>query len=430
MPSQRAIAPYWERFPSFFLYPFSMDGLPALLGFSALITLLSVISLIAPIVGLLMLGAWLMFIRHAFAVLSKTAQGFLGDSYAHDASHLDNWIGVKHGLAIVLATALVMVIALIGRPLAAIVGIVLLLAWPANVMRLAITGNLGESLNPIALLETIVAIGMPYLGLWGCLLMLAAGSATVQNTMTTTGGGFVPMVIAMVAGLYFTLVMFRLMGYVMYQYHVPLGIFVVEQDDPAAKPISEQDQILANCRDAVAAGKQDDALQILARGISLYPNDTSLLSARLKLQLAVGHTATEIQETADSLFNQFIGGGRFGQALDVLEQVAAVLPDFAPKRGHDAITLAKLAFNSRKTALATRLLKGFDKRYPKHSELPDAMLLAARVLCEHQRNDAQAGKVLDQLIRHFPDHPIRREAEQLLTVIQKLTSEPTASKPL
>lgn len=422
-PAAASITPYWERFPSFFLYPVSMESLPATLGFVIGMTLFVLLAKMFFLIYIIVFGILLLFVRHAFSVLDHTSQGYFGETFAHDSSHLGGWIAFKHGFALTLGSVLVGSVATFSEALAVIVGLALLIAWPANVMLLARSGKFGDSINPSLLIETITAIGIPYLGLWACLALLSTGSGTahvwlshlVSNTLLAT---FIDNFIT----IYFMLVMFRLMGYVVFQYHEALGINVAVPVVASGKPQTEQDLTLANCNTAVAAGKFDEALRILDEGMQRYPNDMPLLNALLRLLLATGKDQGRIDETARRMMNLHFAAGKYGQALAVIEQVASVVPDLAPSSGKDVYVLAEAAFRLRKAELASRLIRAFDKRYPKHESLPDVMLLAARILCEHHRNDQQARNVLQQLLRHFPNHPSRAEAEQMLVLLDRLSA--------
>jgi len=428
-PGTPSIQPYWERFPSFFAYPVSMESLPAIMGFVIITTifLLLAVKLQVIILMLVVLGILLMFVRHAFSVLDRTSQGYFGETLNHDSSHLSGWIAIKHGFALALGIVLVISTATFSQTLAIIVGLILLIAWPANVMLLARSGNFGDSINPALLFETITAIGIPYLGLWACLALLSAGSFTAhawssQLVSNILAAAFIDIFIT----FYFTLVMFRLMGYVVYQYHEALGFNVAVPVAATGKPQTEQDVTLANCNAAVAAGKFDEAMRILDLGMERYPNDIALLNAQLRLKLASGQNGASIDETARRLMNLHFVEGKYGQAVAVIEQVASVLPDLGPTTGRDTFILANAAFKLRKAELAGKLIRAFDKRYPKNEALPEVMLLAARILCEHHRNDQQARSVLQQLLRHFPNHPSRPEAEQMLVLLDRLSAGTTS----
>ena len=101
-------------------------------------------------------------------------------------------------------------------------------------------------------------------------------------------------------------------------------------------------------------------------------------------------------------------------------------PAFAPEQPAQLLRLAEAARRRREYPQALALIKGFDKRFPRHPEIPAVYLFAASVLCENLRQDASARKILAVLLARYPDHPLSSEAQQLATVIDKLAAPATA----
>ncbi|MBV1774360.1 hypothetical protein KSF73_01390 [Burkholderiaceae bacterium DAT-1] len=419
---QPSIRPYWERFPSFFAYPLSGAGIVPFLGFSIstlLVMLCAVLfSKLALILVVLLTLAWF---KHLFMLLDRTAKGFSGDSLIHEAEHINLWIGVKHGFALMLAGIVVGLTVALSPVMGVIVGLFCLIAWPANVMRLALSGSFWDSINPFRLFEMMTIIGLPYLGLWACLAMLSMGSMALNEFLIRhMHTAIAASMCTTFAFQYFYMVMFRLMGYVVYQFHDGLGLHVRDIEGQPVREATEQEISLSECNTAVAAGQVEDALLILDKALRRYPSDLPLLNASLRLMLASSQAAERVTEIATRLMNLHLAARKHGPALDVIEQVAKLLPDLRPKAGEDTLALAKLAFQTRRMALSLRLIRGFDKAYPKHTALPEVMLLAAHISSDHQRNDAHARKLLEQLIRHFPNHPVREEAERFLMVLERI----------
>ena len=99
---------------------------------------------------------------------------------------------------------------------------------------------------------------------------------------------------------------------------------------------------------------------------------------------------------------------------------------FAPEQPAQLLRLAEAARRRREFAEALALVKGFDKRFPGHAEIPAIYLFAARVLCENLRQDASARQILAVLLARYPEHAISAEARQLLAAIDKLGAAPAA----
>ncbi|MBM3114822.1 tetratricopeptide repeat protein [Jeongeupia naejangsanensis] len=418
-----AITPYWECFPQFFAYPFRLEALLPLAGFAFVFVALTWFTGDGLPGALAMLLIAVFFLRFAFSVLERTALGHIGETplaFEHDDAH--KWRPYKHFVALVLAGALVGLTAAMLGPLAAeLLSLVLMLVWPASIMQLALSDSLIESVSPNLLWSLIRDIGLPYLGLWACLSMLGIGiSAAIHylpvwfdnGLLVALGIGFVYM--------YFTLVMYRLMGYVLYQYHDAIGLAVHGMETAPATP---QQQAIDEAGALLGSGDTDAALATLRAALRAHPGELNLHDRNLKLLIAANAPDEPLRDAAARYLDALQQAGKRGQALNVVESVRRRLPEFQPGNGQLAVQLAQLAYEQRKPALAISLLRGFEKRYPGNADIATAMLLGARLLCEHRNDDTQASKLLQALIARFPQHPARAEAERLLLTITRLATQ-------
>jgi hypothetical protein len=65
------------------------------------------------------------------------------------------------------------------------------------------------------------------------------------------------------------------------------------------------------------------------------------------------------------------------------------------------------------------LIKGFDKRFPRHPEIPAVYLFAARVVGEDLHQEESARKILTVLVQRYPDHGLTGEARSLLRALER-----------
>ncbi|KAF0811940.1 hypothetical protein IGB42_03482 [Andreprevotia sp. IGB-42] len=415
----RKITPYWECFPSFFAYPFKMDALPALLCFSIGATLLISVMGVGIFSGLGLLMLTIGFFRFAFSVLERSAQGFLSESLAFQPAEGHKSRPYKHFAALLIAgCVIVAAIVFIGPRFALILGLLMMVVWPASLMQLTLSDSLAESISPVHLLALTTQIGLPYLGLWACVALLSASSSVATSWAPHVfGHGFVAKYVSVFISMYFIVVMYRLMGYVLYQYHEPLGLYVHLESEAERTP---QQVITDDVAGLLKEGDMQGALARLRGATRDYPVDLAFHERYVKLLLAMEAETDLLRSAATSYLGLLVGSGRAGQALALLEKVQVRIPGFAPPDGTTALQLAQLAHEQHNTALAVSLIRGFDQRYPGHADAARAMLLAARILCERQRNDAQARKMLDALLTRYPQHPACEEARKLQQVIARL----------
>lgn len=424
---QPAIAPFWERFPFLFAYPFRFDSLLSLgglsLAFWGMNSLLG-LGVISVILNVLLFVALL---RHAFKVLERIALGVADEEAWREEIQDHPYRPYKQFAVLAAGGVLVTLLGgfvsgafgmVAGQIVVIVASLILMLIIPASIMVLALTDDLSESINPEELWRMIAAIGLPYLGLWGCLsLLMGSGAAASSFLLPLLPKALTPPLFFFI-NMYFVIVMYALMGYVLYQYHEALGI---EQAGGAqqAQPNDARAQV-AHAGEMVRAGQTGEAVRFLAAAVQDHPQDLALRDGYFRLLLAAEAHRSELPREADRYLAVLLQQKRDDQALRIFESVRRVDPAFLPADGHVRVGLGRAALAAHRHDLALVLIKGFDQQFGSHAALPEVMLLGARLASEHLRNDAQALKILEILLQRFPSHPVREEALQLQTVITRL----------
>jgi len=421
-PHTPAIPPYWTRFGSFFLYPTRLDPLLACLAFGALSGLASLFFVPANVIlDLILLVATL---RYAYKVLERTAQGHLDEGLADvHVSESGKYLPYKQFVVIAIGFTLAAYAASIGGPHLSMVLLVLFaMVLPANTMLLAVTDDLGESISPARLWGLMHGIGVPYLGLCACLLLLSSSSGALLGLLMPV----VPEALVSVVGgffvAYFVIVMFRLMGYTLYQYHDVLGLgvevgferqTVAVQDDPVKRRATETAVLLKE-------GRYAEAITLAREEIAANPADPAANLRLHRLLLAIPGQEAAMLAHATEWLPTLLRTGQQRQAVDVLEAIWRQQPDYRPALGTYYLPLGEALFEARRYDSAGKLIKGFDRRFAGHADTPAIYLLGARLLIEHQRDETQARRVLAAVRQHYPDSPAASEAVRLGELLDRL----------
>lgn len=418
------ITPFWERIPRFFAYPFKTDCL-VYLAMLAAASLAGFLPLAGIIISLLILFGLL---KYGYAVLSHTASGNLSPPklWSNDLAGENN-LPLRQLVVFVL---MAVVIGLAGQlsPLAGIaVLLFMLFSMPASVMSMALLGSIVEALNPAALARIIGRIGWPYLILYVFLLLLSGGSKVAAGLLEPVLPDWLLMITGVFITGYFTVIMFHMMGYVVYQYHEPLGYgnvreFDRTEDVPASKAEVPVDPFLNEINILVSEGKLEAAKGRLKERLRLAgtPDERERYHRLLKLS---GDKA-ELAHHGATYLRGLVELGRNGQALDVFSDCLDADPEFQVSDGQLAYGLGSLAHDRGRHDLALRILNRFAQRYPRHRDIPRAYLVAAKILCEHKNQDAQARKILADLMRMYPDHESLAEIEGYLRFLDRLETAP------
>ncbi len=410
------VTPFWQRLPLFFRYPLHWQPLL----YMALLSIATLLGFVLPIPTpfdhvLVHFGVWLAFIRYAYKTLDQTAQGLLTpDQHEnYDAAERVN-LPYKQFAILVVVSFVLGLAESAGALVFGVTMIFAILALPASVMILSITQSFWAGLNPFAALGMMRMIGMPYLGLCAFLFLLSGSQQILLMGLLPRLSNWLLLPTLNFVSMYFTLIMFNMMGYVIYQYHHELGVPI--RTVPDGKPESDGD-----IGQLIGEGRIKEALEIAYEAQRLAPDDIAVNDRYHKLLVLAGRSDRMLSHGRRYL-GLLLNKERGEEALALYRKLTEQDADFVPEQPAHLLRLAEVARRQRDFSQALAFIRGFDKRFPKHAEIPAVYLFAARVLCENLHQDAAARQILSGLLVNYPDHALAGEARQLLAVLDRLAS--------
>ena len=417
------IAPFWTRLNDFFLFPFQMEPLIWAIG-------LAIANSVASYVLFLGLITGFATVFYFFKVAALASRGVL-HSRDYTRGMLDEdwkWLPVKLYAITVVYTAIVIFLLLFVHPLLGLLAMLLLvLLLPATVIVLIRSSSFVSALNPVELLATITDIGVQYLLLCLFLFLLVIGTGMAQSLLAP----FVPKLllypVLSFVSICFTWIMAALIGYVMYQHHGALQIDLLRA--PAAEPVDRKETPAAvqarlqeqevRRRDAMLADlvQKGEMQEALAQAREWVRTSTTPLPDRRRYHRvllldapASGRLAAHTPEYIALL----LAGRHNAEALKTLQEVQGKLPDFELGSAPATFALAQYAWSKMDARATLHLLRGFDKRFPKTPEIPQAYELIVRALKQGMNRGDKALPIVQAMQRRFPDHPATQEAQWLL----------------
>jgi len=422
------IIPFWLRIPRFFLFPAYSGPLVRTLIWSTLFAFAvwsEMLLVFVPVVFVVLVSMF----RYAYRVLEKTAYGHLNPNEYHDS--LD-----EGGAATAYKQVVVFILLgvagsaiehFLGRWVAGAFSIFMSICLPAIVMTLAITHSIVDACNPAHWLAMIGRIGKSYLALLLFLFILSGGSAVayrvVEPVLPEEAMSFVFM---FVIG-YFTLVMFNMMGYVLYQYHHMLGIKIAAPALTATsgKPPSKEQQFSHKVGQMVAEGNVATAIDAIYDELRFDQYNLPLHEHYHRLLLLDTAQQTRMLQHAQRFITELLRQSRFERAVEILQ--ACLSRDATFKLPPEQILpMAQAAEKQRKFELAMQLMQRFDRDNPRHADIPGVYLLGAKIMCEHMKRDHMAGQIIQVLLERYPTHPLAEEARKLGEVIARLGARPAS----
>jgi len=416
--------PFWRRLPGFFVYPLQMGSMLRIIGYS----LLGGFATILPSLfgGLVYFILWIVFLKYAFVVMERTASGRfdepggLSDRDEGDAGQV--WR--QYGLFVILGLLVGLLAYMFGEVGAGFGSLFIDIVLPAGIMIIEVERSFGQALNPGQIIFYIKTIGSPYLALCAFLFSLLQSSEWLQGFLYGHLDSWLAMPLLNFVDFYFTLIIYHMMGYAIYQYHEALGVEAAvgfEEAEAKLSPGKKADPVLSKLSSLIANGQQDEALELLRNELRTRWDSNDLHERYQKLLVASGKQ-TEALHHAREFIVKLVNEKRLFQALDLSEQCLKVDPEFQLQDSYQVQDLAVAARMGRRSKLALDLMRRFDRRYPDHPHIPAVYLLSAQILSEHYKMDKEALQILQALQAKFPDHALAKEAKQYQEVLNKVAA--------
>ncbi len=231
--------PFWKRLHDFFMYPFQ-TGPMALLGLAILSSVVFSSGLFALLAAILIV---LLQIKYGFNVIASMTEGeFEAPSLSATIKEGGYDVVIKQfAIVVFMLIATTSISAELSPVIGVPLGVFFVLVLPMSTILLASERSLRAALNPVTLVTSIYRIGWPYLLVYLYLLMMFSSSIAFGQMMFEYVGVEAARVITSASGYYFVLVMYSLMGYMIYQYRHQLQVGSPYQDISIAPPASGED---------------------------------------------------------------------------------------------------------------------------------------------------------------------------------------------
>jgi hypothetical protein len=419
-----AVVPFWERLPRFFLFPFALDKLAFLLLLSVGSLVAFVLPLPGPLAFVVVEGfIWLTAFRHAFRTMDLMAHGYIDaeaqSNVIRDDPARKNLPWKMAGL-LLLWSAITGFVTAVSGFLGFFATLFVSAAIPAMTMQLCASNDFSESMSPARWWHYMRKIGPPYLALFVFLFLLMNGAPQALTRFIPLLGGPLTVPIVNFVLLYFNLIMFALMGYVMYQYHAALGLEVdvepaAAEEKPPVNPEAGHD---ARVGALLAAGQSAEAVQFAEGLVRNFPEHWPAYERLHKLLAYLG-LHDKLRPHQKRSFTLAMKLGRHANALALYRDLAAA-GDPVTLLAPQVLPLAKAAERAHDITLALELVRGFRERFPGHPDIPGVQFFTARIASERLKNDAFAKDLLKELIEAYPKHELAAEAKRTIDVIDRL----------
>ncbi|MDH5736936.1 MAG: hypothetical protein OEZ23_01435 [Gammaproteobacteria bacterium] len=409
--------PFWKMSGQFFAYPFKGMGLVAMVAITicmyALAFLISTPTSLAIKIGL-GLAFLAALTRYLMLIIEESSQG------NHEPPDIAGFFQADPDRLFLKMVGIFFILSLIGgvimqgSPTGGQIYsyFVFNFLLPAIIMMLAISKSMTAAINPFNLLTFILRVGLPYLLLNLCLTIVSVGPMVVMPILAQLLPPIFMMLSIGIIIVYFMFVIFRMMGYTVYQYQDVLG-FTSDDDD---KYYLDEDEFrrkstLGNAHVLVQEGRFEEAFKLLQTALSQDPNNLEYHEYFHRLLLAT-NSVESLKEHAQVFTRLLIEKGYAIKAANHYLDAEARGVNYLYNDSDTCYQVADALYQQSKYKPALHLLVGMHKRDPDYPGLFDAYFLAAKAFIEGLSDDKKGAQLIDFIQKKFPDHSRFEEVEK------------------
>ena len=403
------VVPFWQRLGAFFRYPFHTDPL-IVIAICTLVPVMAPANLIGILIWLVLALA---LFKYTYAVINHTAEGHLKPppvSVAFTGSGFD--IVILQLLVFVLMGGLVAAAAMLGGPILMLLALAfVVLALPASIMVLAMERSVGAAVNPMNLAVLISRIGTPYFLLYGYLILLILASGAAQDFAVNHFPMWVAQPLAGFLNSTFTLILFHMLGYLLFQYQEELGFASDLQDETAGQDTHPRDRTARLDADIDMNLKDGnyDRVQGMLKEALKRDRDNALRIGQLYQLLMARQDTDELYRYHPRILG-WLADRNDGEGIaGVLNTLQKAEPGFKLDDPDLSVRCARALYHRGQFKPALRLLQDFHKRFPDSEQLAPAYLLVAQTLANGLSQWEKATAFLTFIQKKCAYHPLHEQ---------------------
>lgn len=424
--SANTVTPFWRRLNEAFKYPLNSSSLSLIV----ITSIMSVIAVLMPFLWILSIVLYLFaagaMLKYSFTCLERTA---MGEMKAPDVMEAYQG-GIKLLLQLILITLVMTVFAglatyFVGVALGGVLGVIAAVSFPAVLIRFAQTENMFGALNPFAAIGLMAAIGLPY----GLLIVFMLIMMTSVGVLHEWIGAILPagaVLVQSVVSSFYMVVMFHLMGYMLFQYQQELGYSARSDEDDEQPERSDLERMNANMDVLLKEGDYEQLVGLYYQAFKQFPNEANFFDRFFEL-LYVCKKQTLMADYGLTYLEFLLRKKRFDKLTSTFKQITLLVPDYLPDSPVMRVQLATFLRQQGDLKLAVKMLNGMHKLYPDYSDLPAAYTLLAECLNDLPNMQAQAEKCRQMALQLAQRAEAKKVELELQRQARQVTGTPVVS---
>lgn len=426
--AENVVVPFWQRLHDFFMYP--LNAVPGVIIILLTVMVAALGHTIFGIVAILLSA--LIFMKYAYVVLEDTSHGYLlPRPFVMTMITTDLELPFKHILNIFLMASLNYLAydystEIDSEYLFQVVLSITIFVLPASVMLLAAKRSFTSAFNPVLYFKVIKSIGIAYLLLYAFVLMMLSSAAAAMYYLYPFIPAGLHLTVNFLISMFFLLSIFNMLGYVLYQYHEKIG-FGVDVEVSSSQRTNEElgDFVLRmpsmiEVEILVQEGEYTKAKLLLEKQISAEPSDMHARGYYQKLLHVLGDVEGAKIHCANFVA-RLMAEKKMTQAMKVFAACYKEDPEVTLAKPVQRLEMAYLYLNNGEYRLAMHLLNNLHIDHPSYSEIPEAYLLAAKIMSDKLNQHDKAIRILEFVLEKYPQNKGIDEARQYLNILQSVS---------
>jgi hypothetical protein len=365
------IPPFWSRLPEVYKYPLNTEA----------ITTLLVVSLVAAMIGnfsIFLIIPMAAMVFYSFACLRETAKGNLkppGLEACFESSVAPLYVVI---VIFVLGIAANIVFSYFGRGIGILALLCFIAALPASIMIIATEERLLPAINPAELAIVIRAAGSSYFVMLLFVLIMSSSVFALQSFIGGSANSFFGIFVQSLISNYYGVVVYHLMGYLVYQNQEALG-FKTKKNRSQASFRSDEDRAKSHLEVLIKAGEYRAAAD-LARAQLQKSSATLWDWARAFSLMCIAGPSDKASLMFDDYAKRLEQAGEADTLAEAYLELKKRRPGFVIKDHKQRLFVATTLFETGEYAKVVNMLHLFHQQSEDTTQITHALKLLTESL--------------------------------------------------
>ena len=365
--------PFWRRLKSIYLYPLSPESIAVMVVVGLLIAFV-------PRFLILKLVCFLSLIHYCSICLEQTARGKL------TPPDFDDFLNIKFSTLLGTAAFLFLILFIvrfvfisIGESAALITVFLFMFMFPAMIMSIAIEKNIINAINPTNLLGIIKHTGSSYFLMCLFSVIMFSSLGLITTFLIPENPSSTDIFLTLIVSCYYSLIVFHIMGYIVYQNRYKLNFEVKEKKNTtqARKPYKRLED---NIQTLTKAGYFKHAADLSAEQLRTNTESSLWEWNRCFTLTLIRRDEKKITKFLDAYFNTLYEKEQYDLMAESYVKAIKRLPSYKLKNHKIRLSLGKSLMEIGRYKTAVSLLNNFHKESKDKTQIISAYQIMAECL--------------------------------------------------